>query len=1138
MTDQLKDIPCDGPLIEPEKLIPKKDYEECDTCAQVDETPFGDVMLEDEQKAFLDELNASTAVSAAEAEAVADAAKKCMGEMNKQMGALKSEIDGVMESARIRGKLDELLDNMEVFAYYYERRAFWYAARGTNLMSHNPVSQFEILQILQSIGIYVKAYSSAITITTDYSPDPQYSPHTKLITRFDTKYKYALEISNTRLVNLSNAFQNGTRHFFQQAQQEELFTGSLYTEYYNKLDDPLNNFFSADERGLSLSYADADSQFKAAAASRGLSIDQIATAKQGQKTFAIRDQQKYSAFFQEFNTLYSRRVDEIRRNRINPPLDILKSKIDKIARWEIQYDIQNGTWDQSYNDSSLAYYNRFLSERNRLKKIEDDFYAKIKVDPSNPGSSPFVKQMKQSMACFGDVDAQDEPQPEAQEYTGDVAETFKRTDPCAPNITKNCYWVKFAELATQYGLLPFPDIEPKSPGQGLRYWPVGMVIPTPTSLVKIPLPIVWFPVTTISVIPFGMIIIFIGINGILPCPYIFYQSATGIKKFIVTLYGPSQKFGYEENTTDVGFPIKISVPLIGALAGLSENIPGLLETINLVGIESFDDFVGDIKKKIGDAIDKIPPPKFKKIDEVKTKMKPYAEKYIGATPTDIVEEIYDGVKEDIGLWMKEELNLPTITLPKDPARRLDLGPAYKIIAQAQEFMSMNYALPQMTDLKDKIMPKVLELLNNPKINSKIQILPKELDLNVDDHFEKFKLFVKDVIDEIMHVFIPNDWVETVTYPVGSGAMSGGKAWISVKYGNLGIRPNDRSEYWIAADQLLKSIFMIPAIAISNPFKCCEPLILPPVDLLYLAMIAAAFNMIKNLVDAIESMTIQAIIGFSVFDTGSIMMIVYSVLDSVIPGIPISPDNFTTDIKKVWTQMVKNATSIEIPKIPSAVSLCPPVTLDFNIIKPMLIQTVLSQMDALFAMLPIDIMRLDTLGFMSLDPIELKIVLKNIIFEKINQIVEPLRMPYDTVSTAAAIFRLTKKCSSPLDAALAPQEVAIDQAKQQVKAIADNLKNAFFDTMVVPEELLASALMLLSQIKVPYTVTGAVAAFTPIVPGIFCNGNPLRVLHPLLFEDDLPPWERLNLDNWLFVLFLDEFCHTAKQHGGFFENYLP
>lgn len=43
------------------------------------------------------------------------------------------------------------------------------------------------------------------------------------------------------------------------------------------------------------------------------------------------------------------------------------------------------------------------------------------------------------------------------------------------------------------------------------------------------------------------------------------------------------------------------------------------------------------------------------------------------------------------------------------------------------------------------------------------------------------------------------------------------------------------------------------------------------------------------------------------------------------------------------------------------------------------------------------------------------------------------------------------------------------------------------------------------------------------------------MHPILKYDDLPPWERLSLNNFLFVCFLGQFCSQGKKCAGFFEN---
>lgn len=78
-----------------------------------------------------------------------------------------------------------------------------------------------------------------------------------------------------------------------------------------------------------------------------------------------------------------------------------------------------------------------------------------------------------------------------------------------PTIFDYAWWVKFSKLATIVNLVPV-------------HWPVGLLIPTPSGLIRIPLPIIWIP---LFVAPTDKLIavIFIGQCGILPCPFIFLQ---------------------------------------------------------------------------------------------------------------------------------------------------------------------------------------------------------------------------------------------------------------------------------------------------------------------------------------------------------------------------------------------------------------------------------------------------------------------------------------------------------------------------------------------------------------------------------------------------------------------------------------
>ena len=75
--------------------------------------------------------------------------------------------------------------------------------------------------------------------------------------------------------------------------------------------------------------------------------------------------------------------------------------------------------------------------------------------------------------------------------------------------------------------------------------------------------------------------------------------------------------------------------------------------------------------------------------------------------------------------------------------------------------------------------------------------------------------------------------------------------------------------------------------------------------------------------------------------------------------------------------------------------------------------------------------------------------------------------------------------------------------------------------------------ILPQIKAPVVdpTTGTIST-----QDLKINKLALRQLHPLLSQDDLPPWERLTLKNVLFLLFLDDFASTTANQVGFFRQY--
>jgi len=78
-----------------------------------------------------------------------------------------------------------------------------------------------------------------------------------------------------------------------------------------------------------------------------------------------------------------------------------------------------------------------------------------------------------------------------------------------PTIFDYAWWVKFCKLATIVNLVPV-------------HWPVGLLIPSPAGLFKIPFPIIWIPVF-IAPTDKMIAVLLIGQCGVLPCPYLFLQ---------------------------------------------------------------------------------------------------------------------------------------------------------------------------------------------------------------------------------------------------------------------------------------------------------------------------------------------------------------------------------------------------------------------------------------------------------------------------------------------------------------------------------------------------------------------------------------------------------------------------------------
>lgn len=140
--------------------------------------------------------------------------------------------------------------------------------------------------------------------------------------------------------------------------------------------------------------------------------------------------------------------------------------------------------------------------------------------------------------------------------------------PNSPPITEFSYWQKYCAKATVVNLLP-------------TYWPIGLLIPTPAGLLKIPLPIIWTPIAVIPT-PFCVLVIGLALCGICPAPFIYVVNpgwpfpisvaAPQSSWHAAGIRGPQQIASLTTSTPLPAFP-KITIALKYTVKGVTRQQP-------------------------------------------------------------------------------------------------------------------------------------------------------------------------------------------------------------------------------------------------------------------------------------------------------------------------------------------------------------------------------------------------------------------------------------------------------------------------------------------------------------------------------------------------------------------------------------
>lgn len=287
----------------------------------------------------------------------------------------------------------------------------------------------------------------------------------------------------------------------------------------------------------------------------------------------------------------------------------------------------------------------------------------------------------------------------------------------------------------------------------------------------------------------------------------------------------------------------------------------------------------------------------------------------------------------------------------------------------------------------------------------------------------------------------------------------------------------------------------------NPYQCkqtAKGFNIPPVPPAVIAGIATIKGLSDVLVDSIDSGRFDQIIRklsdqSKVSVTGSdIKALLVDQIDRAMPDVRV-PNPSKSSIKDLLTSGSLSIAAIQLPSIPDPTK--PPqvrIVVPGKIVKTAITESVIQTLDAF------DVATIDFATISSIDAKRIIIELVEGNFKVLDATVGPFLNIISKYQSAK-----NKKFSELL---------GLPKLNKQDDVVESIDVNA-----------LERAKAVLKKIElVPYP---AVA----VAPQIFRN------LHPILVADDLPPWERLTVKNFLFIVFLNSWCEQGKKGGGFFEN---
>lgn len=974
---------------------------------------------------------------------------------------------------------------------------------------------------------------------------------------------------------LDNSFKNGFSGCeIKNVEPKEESSGSLYTLYYNKLADPFERMFTLEDRGLTNSILQLDPAL--------VGSDNI-TKKENGKDYFIKDLNKMNSFYSDFESAFEAKKNELREQVKILAAETLKSSLITLARKDVDLLIASGgfytnlvedsselrTIIDSINRANIIYVEtigKINSEIDRLKARAEE----LKPDPEQIKAR--LKQLNSK--CFEEKDTEGEQEPSCQDVKSKLGSDplyLNQVDGSMPNFTQLCYWREFANVANIMGLAPIPN----GPTE-LRYWPVGFIIPTPAGLIKIPLPIIWIPIICISS-PLGVVVVFLTVNGIFISPIVFFLSSSGHKQHIVTLRGPSPKFGSDQFDETIKPTIKIPVAAKAAK-------DAAVRLANRLQVPQSDiDRLESLKQKRAELEAAGDTDAVKRVDDRIAKMEKKKED-LGKGSTEILKDILDSkesAKDDLEKIKSDIIKkINTIGRPstraverlKEKAAERDANLRDDLVKALERndldrVKEIRILLREDgLDLNDKIKAiseDILEYFDNldlpkftiPKDESKVNPLPpvsQRMKSDAEDKKSKLNTRIFSKKDKSVKNILKMDlakYRKEIDLDLGDVSISLNTDDAADKVADLMkralesvIKFSTKLENRPAIGFKPETVALLSSLKLDlDPFApcCAKPAV--EIDLGPTAAIIALFNtaipFITDYVKGLNPDQLKSMFGGKqTIGTRDIRLSLVSLISQNIPDsivIPIPEFGLSQSMIAASTLL----SSIQIPQaafpaVVKAFSAPKQISVNLNtLIKTPLKEALEGYLTRSVSAFPRDIGS----DFVNMSGPDLKQILIRFLDFKFAEIESLLDPVYSVLSFAKSAKGADLNVLEKTVHSLPVYGLPIEKQFSIKTLIKMNLpsSSAYW---VIDLEALDQASALLEPLLSPI-VKSPVGYFMVAGAAVTGNLDLIRKLHPILNFDDVPAWERLTIANVMLMLFLDEFIYEAANKVGFFRQYV-